>query len=341
LSASWIRGARFTERSFGTRVSGSVFGARTRLWGAGARDFSEAGHRDGAASGIGRAIAELLLADGYRVGVMDIDGDGTRNVENGGDKRRCRLEFCDLCDPRATETAVLQLLAWLRGFDSLVCNARVNAYFDAPRMIVAEWDELFDLDLKAAWLCMKHSLPELVLSNGIMIVVSSIHARVTNRGCFRTRRRRRGSKEWCAASQSIGAKWCVSNAVAPAATLTPLVKEVLARQPDPEAARRTLVSRLPLKRMVEPSEVAQLVQFLPSDPVSGITNTQRGGCQLWTCSCASGAAFEGTHIRDGIRAAQGIKERVSYLDGRFQVQTIGDGAPGFAARGSSTPSSPP
>lgn len=51
------------------------------------------------------------------------------------------------------------------------------------------------------------------------------------------------------------------------------------------------------------------------------------GGQLWTCSCASGPAFEGAHIRDGMRAAQGAIERVAYLDGRFQVQTIGDGAP--------------
>lgn len=48
--------------------------------------------------------------------------------------------------------------------------------------------------------------------------------------------------------------------------------------------------------------------------------------ELWTCSCASGPAFEGAHIRDGMRAAAGAIERVAYIDGRFQVQTIGDGA---------------
>lgn len=60
------------------------------------------------------------------------------------------------------------------------------------------------------------------------------------------------------------------------------------------------------------------------------TNTEISvayGGQLWACSCASGPAFEGAHIRDGMRAAQGAIERVSYLDGRFQVHTIGGGAP--------------
>ena len=43
--------------------------------------------------------------------------------------------------------------------------------------------------------------------------------------------------------------------------------------------------------------------------------------QVYSCSCASGPAFEGAHIRDGMRAAAGAIERVSYLDGRFEVQT--------------------
>ena len=60
------------------------------------------------------------------------------------------------------------------------------------------------------------------------------------------------------------------------------------------------------------------------------TNTEisvASGGRLWACSCASGPAFEGAHIRDGMRAAAGAIERVSYLDGHFEVQTIDGGAP--------------
>jgi uncharacterized 2Fe-2S/4Fe-4S cluster protein (DUF4445 family) len=60
------------------------------------------------------------------------------------------------------------------------------------------------------------------------------------------------------------------------------------------------------------------------------TNTEislASGGRLWSCSCASGPAFEGARIRDGMRAASGAIERVCYLDGRFQVQTIGGGPP--------------
>ena len=60
------------------------------------------------------------------------------------------------------------------------------------------------------------------------------------------------------------------------------------------------------------------------------TNTEISvaiGGQLWTCSCAWGAAFEGAHIHDGMRAAQGAIERVSFLDGRFQAYTIAGSPP--------------
>jgi uncharacterized 2Fe-2S/4Fe-4S cluster protein (DUF4445 family) len=48
---------------------------------------------------------------------------------------------------------------------------------------------------------------------------------------------------------------------------------------------------------------------------------------IWACSTASGPAFEGAHIHDGMRAAPGAIEHVRFLKGAFQVQTIGGAAP--------------
>jgi uncharacterized 2Fe-2S/4Fe-4S cluster protein (DUF4445 family) len=49
--------------------------------------------------------------------------------------------------------------------------------------------------------------------------------------------------------------------------------------------------------------------------------------RLLSCSCASGPAFEGAHIRDGMRAAPGAIERVRLVDGQVEYQTIDDAAP--------------
>ncbi len=60
------------------------------------------------------------------------------------------------------------------------------------------------------------------------------------------------------------------------------------------------------------------------------TNTEISlacGGRLWSCSTASGPAFEGAHISSGMRAAPGAIERVHYHDGRFLVQTVDDRPP--------------
>jgi uncharacterized 2Fe-2S/4Fe-4S cluster protein (DUF4445 family) len=55
------------------------------------------------------------------------------------------------------------------------------------------------------------------------------------------------------------------------------------------------------------------------------TNTEvtvaRGG-KMWCCSCASGPAFEGAHIRDGMRAAPGAIEKVQIVEGKAHLKTI-------------------
>jgi len=54
---------------------------------------------------------------------------------------------------------------------------------------------------------------------------------------------------------------------------------------------------------------------------------QEDRVRVWTCSCASGPAFEGAHIRDGMRAAPGAIERVQVAGDEVRIFTIGDQPP--------------
>lgn len=56
-----------------------------------------------------------------------------------------------------------------------------------------------------------------------------------------------------------------------------------------------------------------------------ISMTSNG--RMLSCSTASGPAFEGAHIRDGMRAAPGAIEKIEVTDGQFHIQTIGNQAP--------------
>ena len=60
------------------------------------------------------------------------------------------------------------------------------------------------------------------------------------------------------------------------------------------------------------------------------TNTEitlTTGGRMLTCSCASGPAFEGAHIRDGMRASPGAIERVTSVDGELQFHVVGNAQP--------------
>lgn len=72
-------------------------------------------------------------------------------------------------------------------------------------------------------------------------------------------------------------------------------------------------------------QAGQVVLALDIGTNTEITLAARG--ELISCSCASGPAFEGAHIRDGMRAAPGAIERVQISGGKVRIKTIGDQPP--------------
>jgi NAD(P)-dependent dehydrogenase (short-subunit alcohol dehydrogenase family) len=67
----------------------------------------------------------------------------------------------------------------------LVNNAGVNANFDLVEMTSDEWDAFFAVDLKAAWLTTKHTVPRMrAAGRGAIVNVSSIHGFTTIDGFF-------------------------------------------------------------------------------------------------------------------------------------------------------------
>ena len=66
---------------------------------------------------------------------------------------------CDITREANVERAMAETIAAFGGLDILINNAGVNTYFDATTMTEEEWERVFAVDLKGAWLCAKHALP--------------------------------------------------------------------------------------------------------------------------------------------------------------------------------------
>lgn len=211
----------------------------------------------GGARGIGRAVVEKFEAEGATVVSFDLAGAEPVDVTRDAD----------------VAAAVGRVIASHGRVDILVNNAGVNAYFDATTMTEAEWDQVFAVDLKGAWLCAKHVLPGMKRARGGSIVnIASIHASLTIAGMFPYAACKSGligltrSLALDYADQNIRV-----NAVSPGWTRTHLVEEWFRLQPDPAAAEASVMRVHPMKRIATPIEVANLVAFVASDEASAIT----------------------------------------------------------------------
>jgi len=229
----------------------------------------------GGARGIGRAVVEKFAAEGAQVTFGDVDEEAGCQTEAELSAAGVRAQFRrgDVTVEADVQRAIEAVLDRHGALDVLVNNAGVNAYFDATAMTEAEWDRVFAVDLKGAWLCAKYALrPMQRARRGSIVNIASIHSTLTIRGMFPYAAAKSGL---VGLTRTLALEYAHAgirvNAVLPGYTRTRLVEEWLSTQPDPAAAERRVLSAIPLGQMATPAEIANLVAFVASDEASAIT----------------------------------------------------------------------
>jgi NAD(P)-dependent dehydrogenase (short-subunit alcohol dehydrogenase family) len=231
----------------------------------------------GGAQGIGRAVVEACLREGARVTILDRDASlgatAVRDLSGGGG----RLSFiaADVTREADVESACAAVAGRDGRIDVLVNNAGVNAYFDAVEMTEAQWDSVFAVDLKGAWLCSKHVLPTMkARRKGSIVNIASIHATLTIAGMYPYAAAKSGL---VGLTRSLALDYAAHgirvNAVSPGWTRTRLVEEWFALQPDPAEAEASVMRVHPMRRIATPAEVANVVLFVASDLASAMTGS--------------------------------------------------------------------
>jgi NAD(P)-dependent dehydrogenase (short-subunit alcohol dehydrogenase family) len=239
----------------------------------------------GGARGIGRAIVEKFIAEGARVTCVDVDAAGGREAQRaiGAPAGAIAFERADVTREADVARALAAVASAHGTIDVLVNNAGINAYFDATAMTEAEWDAVFGVDLKGAWLCCKHALPAMKQAGrGSIVNIASIHATLTIAGMFPYAAAKSGlvglTRSLALDYAPLGIR---VNAVLPGWTRTRLVEDWFRMQPDPAAAERRVLQAHPLRRIATPAEIANLVAFVASDEASAIVGaTLAADCGL-------------------------------------------------------------
>ncbi len=139
----------------------------------------------GAGSGIGRAIARRLAADGMRVAIADIDGDGAHETESlvcGSGGTACVVQV-DVADFNSVRAAVDAAARTHGPIDLLVNNAgwdRIEPFVDNTPDL---WDRVIGINLKGPIHCCRAVLDGMIAAGGGKIVsISSDAARVGSSG---------------------------------------------------------------------------------------------------------------------------------------------------------------
>jgi NAD(P)-dependent dehydrogenase (short-subunit alcohol dehydrogenase family) len=228
----------------------------------------------GAASGIGRGIAEALAKEGARVAILDRNRAGaeeTRAIIVAAGGQALALD-CDVADPASIEAADRAITASFGAADVLVNNAGMIRSGLLESLQLEQWNALISVNLTGYFLCAQiFGRAMRARGSGALVHVSSISA--TNAtaaaGAYSvakagvTMLSRQLAVEW-------GPKGVRSNSVHPGMIFTPL-SQAMYEAPGVMERRSAAI---PAGRIGMPNDIAQAVVFLASSRSAYVTGTE-------------------------------------------------------------------
>jgi NAD(P)-dependent dehydrogenase (short-subunit alcohol dehydrogenase family) len=231
----------------------------------------------GGASGIGRATALRLSRDGAAVAVLDRDGDGARAVaaEVGGPAYEV-----DVRDGDAVRAAVDATVDLLGGLSILVNNAGVGDLRPLHTVDDRLWHRLVDVNLTGTYNAMAAAIPVMLAAGrGVIVNNASVSGLSPTRGEAAYSAAKAGVIALTASGALEYGPTIRVNCVAPGFVRTPLTA-IWDEHPE---AFAPIGEAIPLGRIGEADEVAEVIAFLCSDAaayVTGHTLVVDGGLSL-------------------------------------------------------------
>lgn len=224
----------------------------------------------GAASGIGRATAELFAREGAKVVLADVsEATGEQAAEGiraeGGDAIFKRTDVGKMSEVQALVQTTVDHYG---GLDIIHSNAAAFVEGDAVEISEADWDFTLAVCLKATWMLAHHGVPHMLKGGGGAIVITgSVHSLV---GYARYTAYQASKGGLLALTRAMAADFAPTirvNAILPGAVMTGLSAHLT------EAERQRSANMCSLKRNGMPEDIAKVALFLASDMSSYMTGT--------------------------------------------------------------------
>jgi len=227
----------------------------------------------GGAQGIGDAIVKKLLKEKYKVAFLD----NHSSISSMPQQKNLLPIFGDVRNINDIENAVEKTIKYFGKITLTVANAGIFLHKDLLKTSEEDWENIMATNLKGAAFTVRATLPTLISNkSGSVVIVASDQCFIAKKNC----------PAYAASKAALGqltknlaidyAKDGIRvNAVCPGPTDTPMLHKLISKWSDttPTEAIKKIKDEIPLGRLAEPQEIAELVYFLASPQASFITGS--------------------------------------------------------------------
>ena len=231
----------------------------------------------GAASGIGRGVAQRFSDEGGNVVMCDIDEAKLRAAVAQLPEERTLGRRCDVTDFDQVQTLIATAVGRFGSLDVMVNNAGIASEGSAVEVPLDEWRKTIDTDLSGVFHGCRAALPELLKSKGCIVNTASVSGLGADWSMFAYNSAKGGVVNLTRSiALDFGARGVRANAVCPSLTRTGMTEEML----EDKSLVDKFKERMPLGRVAEPADIAAVVAFLASDDarfVNGVNLPVDGG----------------------------------------------------------------
>jgi NAD(P)-dependent dehydrogenase (short-subunit alcohol dehydrogenase family) len=223
----------------------------------------------GGSQGIGLAISQLFIKEGYRVYNLDILKSNTGE-----------FIYCDMSNFADVKAAVNQVIDKEGQIDTLICNAGIHLSGNIEETSEAQFDQLFSINVKGAYAAIQASLATMKQQqSAAIVIISSDQAIIGKNSSFAYNLSKHALASICKTTALDYAAFNIrANAICPGTIETPLYHKAIDKYCAQSGANKEDIHKeeqalQPLGRLGQPDEIAQFALFLASDKASFITGS--------------------------------------------------------------------
>lgn len=249
----------------------------------------------GGGTGIGLAIALAFLREGAKVAIASRN---PQHLKEGVEAARAAGHEClalqmDVADPAHVRATVESVVRAYGRIDILVNNAGVSGRTPMNDPDDSRWHTILATILTGAYLCSKQALRVMKGPNGRILNMSSVLGRFGVPGYAAYCTAKHGIIGFTKAlALEVAARGITVNAICPTWVETAMTRQGIEETAaalglSPEEFRKQAIEAVPIQRMVEPSEVADLAVYLASPAAAAITGQAISICGGATAGAGS------------------------------------------------------